>query len=323
MHANLRYVRGNMYENKDVCEVVKLAQLGDEEAKEYLINKNSPLIKYITFINQIEQTKQYNIFKDVRYLTKLENDTLKIFKAQQVGVNGLAGNGVFGVVMKGKMIYEKRIIEVAIKETQQCYSDSLIRETTILQHCKHPNLVRLYGYCKYNQSLSINCIENNVINPNQNNALKQYYETLLQKQTRETTYMIMEYCNGGNLYDYLNKCFTNKKFHFDYNMKLKICRDIRNSQEYLYECQFIHRDIKLENFLVSFENNQIIVKCCDFGQTRSKDRIMVTKCGTPLYVDHNRYQGKVYSDKSDLYSIGVCFYYIATGKFPQRTSNNN
>ena len=36
-----------MYDDKDICDVVKLAQNGDENAKEYLIKKNSPLIKSV------------------------------------------------------------------------------------------------------------------------------------------------------------------------------------------------------------------------------------------------------------------------------------
>ena len=68
----------------------------------------------------------------------------------------------------------------------------------------------------------------------------------------------------------------------------------------------------MDNFLVcvSEDKKDFKVKCCDFGQTRSKDRIMVTKCGTPLYIDNNRYEGKVYTDKSDLYSIGTLIYSI-------------
>ena len=133
----------------------------------------------------------------------------------------------------------------------------------------------------------------------------------------------MEYCQHGNLYDYVNSLFSNKSKPFTYQMKLKIFRDIRNSQEYLYQNQFIHRDIKLENFLVTTNGNELVVKCCDFGQTRSKDKIMSTKTGTPMYVDNNRFEGKIYSEKTDLYSIGVCFYYIATGQFPPRTSSDN
>ena len=278
---------------------------------------------YKKFINEVESTKQYGDSRFYRYLTETENKTLQLISNKKIKGTSLIGNGAFGIVMKGTMEDENGNFDVAIKETQHCYSDSLIREATILKHSNHPNIVKFHGYGKWNTSLSEILKNNKVFDISQNETLCKYFEKLEKEGRKEMTYIILEYCDGGNLLNFVDNYFKYNPENYNYQIKRKICFDIRNSQKYLYDQQFIHRDIKLENFLVTFENNQIVVKCCDFGQTRSKDRIMVTKCGTPLYVDNNRYEGKIYTEKSDLYSIGVCYYYIVTGKFPPRTTGNN
>lgn len=72
-------------------------------------------------------------------------------------------------------------------------------------------------------------------------------------------YLALEYCNGGNLEDYVFK----KK----YSIK-DVLQQIFNGLEFLYKCKVIHLNLKPENILVNNENNKDIFKITDFGVSK-------------------------------------------------------
>jgi serine/threonine-protein kinase len=79
----------------------------------------------------------------------------------------------------------------------------------------------------------------------------------------------------------------------------------------------IHRDIKPDNILVTPKNE---VKLSDFGLAHEirqvgPDRTEVI-AGTPYYMAPEQWEGRVVDARSDLYSLGITFYYIITGKRP-------
>ena len=77
----------------------------------------------------------------------------------------------------------------------------------------------------------------------------------------------------------------------------------------------MHRDLKLDNIIL--ENNKEIEICIlDFGfATFFKNyRSLFTSCGTPGYIAPEILDEKEYDCKCDVYSLGIIFYIILTGK---------
>ena len=85
--------------------------------------------------------------------------------------------------------------------------------------------------------------------------------------------------------------------------------------KYLHDNNIMHRDIKLQNILL----HDNIVKICDFGFSttyKSTVEMFNTMCGTPLFMCPETLFLKPYSIKSEIWSLGILFYYIIYGYHP-------
>src|SRR5204863_2666078 len=80
----------------------------------------------------------------------------------------------------------------------------------------------------------------------------------------------------------------------------------------------IHRDLKLENVIVTTEGR---AKIMDFGVVRdfkAKDEYQGYVVGTPAYIPPEVWLNRPSDGRSDLYSLGVMLYALLTGSFPFR-----
>ena len=85
----------------------------------------------------------------------------------------------------------------------------------------------------------------------------------------------------------------------------------------MHKKKVIHRDLKPENII--FKNTKNIdIGIVDLGfATKEKDYDKLFKrCGTPGYVAPEILNDKPYDCKVDIYSCGIIFYIILTGKIP-------
>ena len=172
------------------------------------------------------------------------------------------------------------------------------------------------------------------------------------EKTVNNIYLILEYCNGGNLYEYLHYY---KRIHGtplpEENVQV-ILRQLIDGLEYMHNCRTIHRDIKLENILVNFNSvcNQIkpgeafpkidysqmdlldiTVKIADLGYARELEGAGVasTMCGTPITMapdiiglfNNDGNKDNRYNSKADLWSLGAITYELLVGR-PVFVSNN-
>ena len=76
----------------------------------------------------------------------------------------------------------------------------------------------------------------------------------------------------------------------------------------------MHRDLKLENIIISTTKNSTVLKIIDFGlatKIKSKDYIFL-KCGTPGFVAPEVFQTdeKMYNEKCDIFSAGIISYIL-------------
>ena len=198
------------------------------------------------------------------------------------------GEGTFGVVVLAihKITNEKVAIKILEKEKiiDKTDMNRIKKEIEILKQLRHSNIVHLY----------------NVI------------ETLTH------IYLIMEYINGVELFDYIIK---NRRI--DELESCKFYQQIISGIEYLGKLNIAHRDIKPENLLID-KNKRI--KIVDFGLSNNyqKNELLSTACGSPFYAAPEMVRGEKYSGiKIDIWSSGIVLYAMLCGFLPFEDKDND
>ncbi|MEK6590077.1 MAG: protein kinase [Nitrospinota bacterium] len=135
--------------------------------------------------------------------------------------------------------------------------------------------------------------------------------TIFDINIGEPMFIAMEFVDGRNLREKLNKkAMPIKEF-------LKIAIDICDALEAAHSKNIVHRDIKLENIMLTNEGE---IKIADFGLASISTASRMTQAGqvlgTPLYMPPEQIKGKPTDNRSDIYSLGITFYEILTGSVP-------
>ena len=211
----------------------------------------------------------------------------------------------------------KKNILTAIKSIPKNTSDesgekNFRRELQNLHNLKHSNIIRILDYLN----------------------------------NKSTHYIILEYCNGGNLREYLTKYIKKNKAPLNEFFIQKILKQIAPALEFMHSKNIIHRDIKLENILLNFNNYPNIPKDgkapqalkfsekslnkdfsakitgLNFSKDLIKDNMGSTILGSPLYMSpdivekYDKKSDKKYNTSADLWSLGVITYELLTGTTP-------
>lgn len=92
-----------------------------------------------------------------------------------------------------------------------------------------------------------------------------------------------------------------------------------NGFQALHKNKIMHRDVKLANLFL--QDDKIVIG--DFGFAKQGVDVTKTKLGTPITMAPELLSstGGVYTNKADLWSIGVCFYQMLFGKTPFEAKN--
>ncbi|CAK88224.1 unnamed protein product (macronuclear) [Paramecium tetraurelia] len=141
------------------------------------------------------------------------------------------------------------------------------------------------------------------------NVINTYEQFEYKKDFFNYFCVVMDFCNTGDLYQYLNQnhfklTFEQKKF-----MLFQIAFGIWE----IHQLNIIHRDIKPSNILVQiFNNDQFLFKICDLGLSKIQENLNTINIGTPYYmapelIDPN--QQKAEYDKSvDVWAFGALIF---------------
>ena len=161
--------------------------------------------------------------------------------------------------------------------------------------------------------------EADILSSLNNKYIVQYYESF---QMRQNIYIVMEYCEKGDLCSYMSERQKTKKtnFYFTEDFIWKLFIQISIGLFYIHSKKILHRDIKTLNILLTKELNG---KIGDLGVAKVLEGTnhAITFIGTPYYVSPEMCQNKPYNEKSDIWALGCILYELITFNHPFTASN--
>ena len=274
----------NLFSNQGSYEknTIDQIKLTNTEKKRFEnIVRNSNLSRERQDTNTIMKEEASISISNRLFINELKDVPNKKYKILQ-----LIGTGSFGEVFLAQNILT--LEQVAMKQIPKTSEDLLsdteiMDEINILKELDHPDIVRIMEF--YN--------------------------------TQDSYYIISEYCKGGELFDQIEKRFSETQIAVMF-------RQILSGLAYLHSKNIIHRDLKLENILIqdiekSKETNEdlYVLKIIDFGTAKifdknKKERIIV---GSSYYIAPE-VLNKKYNKECDMWSAGVILYMFIVGHAP-------
>jgi len=191
------------------------------------------------------------------------------------------GEGQFGTVFKATHQQTKEIFAVKTIKKSSINSNPKLRtlfdtEMSVMSKIHHPNILHLHEYL----------------------------------ETGNNYYLVLDFCNSGDIDNHVKKNdFLGEQESIYFLMQ------IMNGFKELHKHKIMHRDFKLANIFLN--DDQVIIG--DFGFAKSGYDMATTKLGSPITMAPevlNAGQYARYTNKADLWSIGVCFYQMIFGKPP-------
>jgi len=129
---------------------------------------------------------------------------------------------------------------------------------------------------------------------------------------RGALFIVMEYVQGIDLYDLLEKCGR-----LPYDVAAIVAMQVARALDYVHYRSIVHRDIKPANVMLSRQGS---VKVMDFGIARDTNFGDLTEAGTgigtPAYMSPEQVLGDKLDARSDIFSLGVVLYQMVTGRKP-------
>ncbi len=164
------------------------------------------------------------------------------------------------------------------------FKDRFEREARNVARLKHPNIVQVYDFEYDSES--------------------------------ESYYMVMEFIDGPTLKDRLFDLNTNGE-RFPVPETIRIVRSAANALAYAHQRSMIHRDVKPANLMLDDDGRVVLT---DFGIAKIVTGAQFTASGgmvgTPAYMAPEQGLGEAGDERSDIYSLGVILYQLATGRLP-------
>jgi len=137
---------------------------------------------------------------------------------------------------------------------------------------------------------------------------------VLNGEERSRRYMVLEWVDGRLLRQVMNE-----QKPMSPERAIRITLALCKALDYIHSQGVVHRDLKPENIMIG-PNDE--VKLIDFGiaANAGSRRLTFAKLteamGTPDYISPEQVKGKRGDARSDVYSLGIMFYEMLTGKVP-------
>jgi serine/threonine protein kinase len=199
-------------------------------------------------------------------------------------ITGFVGEGGMGNVWEGRHPSIDRRVAIKVLHPQYARNEQVRerfrKEAAMLAKLQHPNIVALYDYVELPDQLCL----------------------------------VMEYVDGVNLDDLIRKQtgpLPNEKLG-------PLFKQMLSAIAYAHQNNVIHRDIKPANFMVTKDGT---VKVLDFGIAKlleNDQQLTKTglRMGTTFYMSPEQVNGLPVDHRTDIYSLGVTLFVLATGQLP-------
>jgi len=86
-------------------------------------------------------------------------------------------------------------------------------------------------------------------------------------ETPSHYYIVIELCSGGDMYDYLER----RDFKVSEKRAWELASQLAGAIFYLHDFDIVHRDLKLENVMMTDDTESSIPKVVDFGLSAMVD----------------------------------------------------
>jgi eukaryotic-like serine/threonine-protein kinase len=198
-------------------------------------------------------------------------------------IDGLVARSGMASIFRGTDVRDGRAVAIKVPhaemEADPVLFDRFKREEDIGRKLDHPGVVRVFN-----------------------------------DEERSRRYMVLEWVDGRLLRQVLNE---QKRLPQDRAIRitLALCKAL----DYIHSQGVVHRDLKPENIMIGPDDQ---VKLIDFGiaANAGSRRLTFAKLteamGTPDYISPEQVKGKRGDARSDIYSLGIMFYEMLTGKGP-------
>ena len=225
-----------------------------------------------------------------KFIPNIKNDEKQI--GNYVIKNIIRSEGYTAIV---KAIHKPTDEKVTIKiidknelNKSQTAKKSIEKEISILKILNHKNIIKLYEII----------------------------------ETTKKIYLVTEYCDGGDLFEYIIKLHQ-----LTQEQSCIIFQQLIESLEYLHSQNICHRNLKLENIFLSKPKNglNINIKLADFSMSTfyTLEKLLSTPCGTVSYTAPEILKGEdYYGLLSDIWSSGIILYIMNFGYLPFHEENN-
>jgi eukaryotic-like serine/threonine-protein kinase len=196
------------------------------------------------------------------------------------------GKGAMGAVYLGKDPKISRVVAIKTMALSQEFEEDelaevkqrFFREAETAGRLTHPNIVTIYD----------------------------------AGEEHDLAYIAMEFLKGTDLTKYI------KADHLlPITQVLSLIQRAAEGIDYAHQFNVVHRDIKPANIMWDPETDSI--KITDFGIARITDSSRTKTgmvLGTPSYMSPEQLAGKKVTGQSDIFSLGVMLFQMATGKLP-------
>ncbi len=199
---------------------------------------------------------------------------------------GELGRGGMGIVYKARdtildRIVAYKVLPEALKENPQALRNFL-REAKSAAQLNHPNIVTVYDAGEQDGSY----------------------------------YIAMEYVDGTTLKEILRR-----KRQISANGVLHVLVQMCEALAYAHEKKIVHRDVKTANTMWTRDKK---AKIMDFGLAKVVEEVRnhtTLISGTPYYMSPEQTLGRNVDHRTDIYSLGVTLFELATGQLPFREGN--
>jgi len=208
-------------------------------------------------------------------------------------IERLLGRGGIGLVylVRHEMLdtlYALKILDPEVATASPTYVKRFLREAKLAARIRHPNLVTVHE-CGFDQA-------------------------------RGLYFLVMDYVPGGDLRNAI--AFSGK---FTPEAAARIVAQVASAMQAAQAYNVVHRDIKPENIIIQDDGT---VKLVDLGIAKAEnigDSLRTTTenvFGTPTYVSPEQAMSAADVDeRADIYSLGIVFFEMVTGKTPYQGKN--